>query len=90
MLKNLPLVYVLSKNLKIIIFNQDITIMSNVIRSKTKREQIIKSRTHQTFSVETLEWKKNTSPLSDKDHALKFDIQIVTKLSQSKPINSII
>ena len=65
--------------------------MSNIIRSKTKSEQIIQSRTHKTFYMETLEWEKNhVSPLPDKDHALKLDIQTVTRLSQSKPINSMI
>ena len=45
--------------------------MSNVIRSKTKKEQTNQSRTHHIFFVKTLEWEKNhVSSSPDKDHAL--------------------
>ena len=89
--KNLIRVYNLFKDLKTTIFNQDITTISNIVRFKIKREQTIQSRTHQTFYVKILKWEKNhVSPLFDKDHVLKLDIQTVARLSQSKYINSMI
>ena len=65
--------------------------MRNIVRSKIKKRTNHSIKNIPDFFRGNLEWEKNhVSHLPDKDHALKLDVQTVTRLSQSKPINFMI